>query len=555
MTVLTGKGVYGGIAIGKAVLFRRQNTSVEKRRTEDPEAEVARFHEVCRIAAEELEALSRRAQEQVGESSAQIFEIHAMMLEDEDYRSAVEDTVRGEQVCAEYAVRCASDRFAAVFSGMDDSYMNARAADIRDVSDRLIRLLEKREGSETLFGEGAEPGILCADDLSPSEAMQEDPTGILAIVTAAGSVNSHAAILARAMGIPAVTGVGELSGIRSGDRLAVDAFEGEVYLAPDGATLSRLRGRQEQEEKHRALLLQYRGLDNVTRDGRCIRVFANIQSPAELDAVHKNDAGGIGLFRSEFLFLDRPSPPGEEEQFRAYREVLRGMADKPVIVRTLDIGADKQVDYFRFAKEENPALGLRGIRLCLRHPEIFRTQLRALFRASVHGKLSVMFPMIASAWEVKEALSLCDSVREELTGEGVPVSPEIGFGIMVETPAAAMIADRLAPLVDFFSVGTNDLTQYTLAVDRQNEATAEFLDPHHEAVLRLIRHAAEGAHRYGKWIGICGELAADTTLTGEFLSMGIDELSVSPPAVLPLRAKIRETDASSDPTGGIHELR
>ena len=284
-------------------------------------------------------------------------------------------------------------------------------------------------------------------------------------------------------------------------------------------------------------------------------MFANIQSPAELDAVHKNDAGGIGLFRSEFLFLDRPSPPGEEEQFRAYREVLRGMADKPVIVRTLDIGADKQVDYFRFAKEENPALGLRGIRLCLRHPEIFRTQLRALFRASVHGKLSVMFPMIAAAWEVKEALSLCDSVREELTGEGVPVSPEIGFGIMVETPAAAMIADRLAPLVDFFSVGTNDLTQYTLAVDRQNEATAEFLDPHHEAVLRLIRHAAEGAHRYGKWIGICGELAADTTLTGEFLSMGIDELSVSPPAVLPLRAKIRETDASSDPTGGIHELR
>ena len=374
--------------------------------------------------------------------------------------------------------------------------------------------------------------------------MQAHPTGILAIVTAAGSVNSHAAILARAMGIPAVTGVGELSGIRSGDRLAVDAFEGEVYLAPDGATLSRLRGRQEQEEKHRALLLQYRGLDNVTRDGRCIRVFANIQSPAELDAVHKNDAGGIGLFRSEFLFLDRPSPPGEEEQFRAYREVLRGMADKPVIVRTLDIGADKQVDYFGLDKEDNPALGYRAIRICLTRPEIFKTQLRALYRASVYGNLGIMFPMIVSVSELEKILKICEEVKSELTAEGIEYSKTVEIGIMIETPAAAIISDQLAPMVDFFSVGTNDLTQYTLACDRQNPKVEQFCDTHHEAILGLIMLSADNAHQKNAWIGSCGELAADTTLTETFLRMGIDELSVSPTFVLKVRDAVRKINLS-----------
>ncbi len=561
MTILTGKGIYGGYTVGSAVFFRRHRSTVTDKSTiNDVEGEIERFHLARMRAIKDLKELYDEALQRIGESGAQIFEIHSMMLEDADYLSSVEKTIRIDKTNAEYAVKLASDHFSAVFSSMEDPYMSARAADIRDISNRLIRILrgDTKENEENST-ETEEKMILCADDLSPSEAMQIDKSRVLAFVTAGGSVNSHTAILSRAMGIPAVVSVGEeLMSLSDGGTIGVDAYSGKVYLAPDAATAEALREKEQKDIRSKALLQKYKGLDNVTKDGYRIELFANIQSISEVGAALSNDAGGIGLFRSEFLYLDRSAPPDEEEQFRAYRTVLQSMGDKKVVIRTLDIGADKQVDYLGLAKEENSAMGLRAIRICLTKPELFRTQLRALFRASVFGRLSIMFPMITSVAEVNEIRTFCMRIQEELRREGYAIAPKIEIGIMIETPAAALISDRLAPLVDFFSVGTNDLTQYTLALDRQNPAVTRFFDPHHEAILRLIRYAAESAHKYGKWIGICGELGADTALTEEFLRMGIDELSVSPSYILVLRDKIRNTDLSNlsnTMIGGNHGLQ
>ena len=540
MTVLTGKGVFGGIAVGRALMVRRSDTHVGRRPITDVEAEIARYVSAKERAAAELRTLYERALRDIGESGAAIFEIHGMMLEDEDYNRSVENTIRIEAVNAEVAVMTAAEHFSAIFSGMDDPYMSARAADVRDISSRLCRILE---GKSLTLPEGGEGVILCADDLAPSETMQLDRERIAAFVTAEGSVNSHTAILARTLGIPAVVGVGrELMTVSDGEALAVDSFHGKVYLHPDAHTARRLGERQKEDQRVKELLQKYKGMENVTRDGRKIEIFANIQSISEVGAALRGDAGGIGLFRSEFLYLDRTDYPDEEEQFRAYRTVLQSMGDKKVIIRTLDIGADKQVGYLGLEREENPALGLRGIRICLTRPEVFRTQLRALLRASVYGRLGIMFPMITSVAEVNEVLCLYERVRAELIAEGIAVSEHIERGIMIETPAAALISDRLAPLVDFFSVGTNDLSQYTLAIDRQNRSVARFFDEHHEGILRLVAMTADNAHRCGKWIGICGELGADTALTEQFLRMGIDELSVSPSYILPLRERVRSLD-------------
>lgn len=542
MTVWTGKGVFGGIAVGKALVLHRKSARAGKYAVTDIEAEIARYEDARARAIGELRSLYEQALRDIGESGAAIFEIHEMMLEDEDYNRSVENTIRIESVNAEYAVMTASEHFSAVFSAMDDPYMSARAADVRDISNRLCRILEGKSLSLPTEGEGI---ILCADDLAPGETMQLDRTRVAAFVTSEGSVNSHTAILARTLGIPAVVGVGaELMGVSDGEILGVDSFHGRVYVNPDEGTSEALRTRQQEDARAKALLERYKGLDNVTRDGRRIEIFANIQSIAEVGAARLNDAGGIGLFRSEFLYLDREDYPDEEEQFCAYRTVLQSMGDKKVIIRTLDIGADKQVGYFGLEREENPALGLRAIRICLTRPAVFRTQLRALLRASVYGRMGIMFPMITSVAELNETLSLYERVRRELLTEGVAVSEQIERGIMIETPAAALISDRLAPLVDFFSVGTNDLSQYTLAIDRQNRAVSRFFDEHHEAILRLVAMATENAHKYGKWIGICGELGADTTLTEQFLRMGIDELSVSPSYILPLREKVRSLNLS-----------
>lgn len=539
MITLKGKGAYGGIAIGRAAFFRRVHLFVERKNIADIEAELERFRSARETTAKELRALYSRALSDIGQSGAQIFEIHEMMLFDGDYEHMIENTIRVENVNAEYAVNTASDHFAKIFSSMDDPYMRARAADIKDVSRRLCRVLSGAN-DESVDGKNI---ILCADDLAPGETMQLDKKNILAFVTSEGSVNSHTAILARTMGIPAVVGVGDrLASFSDGTLIAVDSFIGEVYLDPDGETISRLEKKREDQRIKADLLEKYRGLDNVTLDGKRIDIFANIQSVEEVGEAIRNDAGGIGLFRSEFLYLGRDEPPDEEEQFCAYRTVLSGMGKKKVIIRTLDIGADKQAPYLNLLREENPALGMRGIRLCLTNEAIFKTQLRALFRASVFGRLGIMFPMIISVSEVDEILTLCRRVRSELASEGHRVSEDIELGVMIETPAAAMISDRLAPLVDFFSVGTNDLGQYTLAIDRQNRSVDRFFDPHHEAILRMIRIAADNAHKNGKWIGICGELGADEELVEGFLRMGIDELSVSPSCVLSLRDKIRRID-------------
>ena len=541
MITLQGKGVYGGIAIGQVSFFRRQSVNVSRQAVADAEAELRRYEKAREQATSELRELYEKALRDIGESGAQIFEIHRMMLEDDDYNDAVIHTVQTERVNAEYAVSTAAENFSTVFSSMDDPYMQARAADIRDISSRLLSALSGKATDAS--PDSPDTRIVCATDLAPSETMQLDRHRVRAFVTAEGSVNSHTAILARTMGIPAVVDVGEeLMRIADGTEAIVDGFTGHVYLEPDSATMRRMKERMEEDRRAKALLEKYKGMENITLDGTKIDVFANIQGLREVGAALLNDAGGIGLFRSEFLYLDRTDFPDEEEQFQVYKTVLQSMGGKKVVIRTLDIGADKQVGYFNLDKEENPAMGMRAIRICLTRPEVFRPQLRALLRASVFGKLAVMFPMITSVREITEINRTVDSVRAELEREGIPYSRDIEFGIMIETPAAALISDRLAPLVDFFSVGTNDLTQYTLALDRQNRSIVRFFEPHHEAVLRLIAMATEHAHKHGKWIGICGELGADPELTEVFLRMGIDELSVSPAYILRLRDKIRNTD-------------
>ncbi len=541
MTEFMGKGVYGAIAIGKISVFNRREIAVKRTHITDIEGEKARVAAAKEMAAVQLREIYEKAVKEVGETNAQIFEIHLMMLDDEDYNDSITNIIETQQVNAEYAVAATSDNFAAMFSGMDDAYMNARAADVRDISNRIIQNLNS-EKTEAVLGD--EKVIICADDLAPSETVLLDKEKVLAFVTAHGSSNSHTAILARNMNIPAVIGVGDgfLTAVRGGESAIVDGYTGEVFLEPDDETRGRLLKKQQADEEKKRLLQDLKGKENVTLDGTKINVYANISSVDNIGAVLVNDAGGIGLFRSEFLYLENTDYPTEEQQFNAYKKVLESMAGKKVIIRTLDIGADKKVDYFHLDKEDNPALGYRAIRICLTRPEIFKVQLKALYRASVYGNLGIMFPMITSVSEVERILAICDEVKSELRAGGVGFAENVETGIMIETPAAAIISDKLAPLVDFFSVGTNDLTQYTLACDRQNPNIEEFCDTHHEAVLRLIKFSAENAHKHGAWIGICGELAADTTLTETFLRMGVDELSVSPVYVLKVRDKVRQID-------------
>ncbi len=543
MTTLKGKGVYGAIALGRISVFTRREASVKRTHIEDIEAEKARLEKAKEKATEQLRTIYEKALKEVGEANAQIFEIHQMMIEDEDYNESITSIIETQSVNAEYAVAVTADNFSEMFASMDDAYMQARSADVKDISNRIISCLSDGGGSDAVSDEKV---IICADDLAPSETVQLDKDKVLAFVTAFGSSNSHTAILARNMNIPAVIGVGTelLNTVKSGVFAAVDGYTGEIFIDPDEETVARLEKKRKEDEEKKHLLQELKGKENVTLDGRKINIYANIGSVDNIGAVLANDAGGIGLFRSEFLYLESSDYPTEEQQFAAYKRVLESMAGKKVIIRTLDIGADKQVDYFGLEKEENPALGYRAIRICLTRPEIFRTQLRALYRASAYGNLGIMFPMITSVSEVEKILAMCGEVREQLIAEGVEVSDNVELGIMIETPAAAIISDRLAPMVDFFSVGTNDLTQYTLACDRQNANIEQFIDTHHEAILRLIEMSAENAHKHGAWIGICGELAADTSLTETFLRMGIDELSVSPTFVLKVRDAVRKCDLS-----------
>ena len=538
-----GKGVYGAVAVGKISVFNRQDVQVRREKTEDTASELKRLEDAKTAAIAQLQEIYEKALREVGETNAAIFEIHMMMVEDEDYNDAITEMITTQNVNAEYAVAITGDNFAKMFAAMDNAYMQARSADVKDISNRIIGCLTNGESTDT---QSDEPVIICADDLAPSETVTLDKDKVLAFVTAHGSSSSHTAILARNMNIPAIIGVGEtfLSEISDGDTAVVNGFTGEFILHPDEQTINNAEKKHEEEQEKKALLQKLKGKENITLDGKRINIYANIGSVDNIGAVLLNDAGGIGLFRSEFLYLENTDYPAEEEQFRVYKRVLESMSGKKVIIRTLDIGADKQCEYFHMPKEENPALGIRAIRLCLDRPEVFRTQLRALFRASVFGNLGIMFPMIANVWELEAILTLCDAVKAELQKDGIKYAEDTELGIMIETPAAALISDQLAPMVDFFSVGTNDLTQYTLACDRQNPAIDRFCDVHHEAILRLIEMAAENAHRHGKWIGICGELAADTSLTEDFLRMGIDELSVSPSFVLKVRDIVRNIDLS-----------
>ena len=541
MREYTGKGVYGAIAVGKISIFKKQDTVIQRTSVADTEAEKARVEAAKTAASEQLQAIYEKALKEVGETNAQIFEIHMMMLEDEDYNESIQNIIDTQKVNAEYAVSVTADNFAEMFSAMDDAYMQARAADVRDISDRIIANLT---GTAAAQNTSSEKVIICADDLAPSETVSLDKDKVLAFVTAHGSSNSHTAILARNMNIPAVIGVGSdfLKEVQDGTEAIVDGFTGEIFVEPDETTRQRLLEKQKADEEKKRLLLELKGKENVTKDGTKVNIYANIGSVDNIGAVLLNDAGGIGLFRSEFLYLENNDYPSEEQQFLAYKRVLESMAGKKVIIRTLDIGADKQVDYFHLKKEDNPAMGYRAIRICLTRPEIFKTQLRALYRASIYGNLGVMFPMITSVSELEKILAICEEVKAELREQSVTYSDTMELGIMIETPAAAIISDRLAPMVDFFSVGTNDLTQYTLACDRQNPDIEPFIDTHHEAILRLIEMSAKNAHANGAWIGICGELAADTALTETFLRMGIDELSVSPAFVLKVRDAVRNVD-------------
>jgi len=543
MTVFKGKGVYGAIASGKISIFKRNEVSVKRVSVEDTDVELARVETAKEQATAQLQEIYEKALKEVGEANAQIFAIHMMMIDDDDYNESIQSIIETQGVNAEYAVAVTADNFAEMFSSMDDEYMKARAVDVKDISNRIILCLSDS-------GESADASddkvIICADDLAPSETVLLDKDKVLAFVTAYGSSNSHTAILARNMNIPAIIGLGEefLSAVKDGQQAIVDVYTGEIFIEPDAETAEKLIEKQKADEEKKQLLQNLKGKENVTLDGKKINIYANIGSVDNIGAVLMNDAGGIGLFRSEFLYLENSDYPTEEQQFAAYKKVLESMAGKKVIIRTLDIGADKQVDYFNLAKEENPALGYRAIRICLTRPEIFKTQLRALYRASVFGTLGIMFPMITSVTELQQILAYCDEVKAELKAEGIEYSDKIELGIMIETPAAAVISDLLAPMVDFFSVGTNDLTQYTLACDRQNPNIEQFCDTHHEAILRLIEMSAQNAHKNGAWIGICGELAADTTLTERFMRMGIDELSVSPTFVLKVRNAVRNLDLS-----------
>ena len=543
MEQIFGKGVSKGVAAGPISFYRRPSGEIPRRSVTDTAAELARFHDACETAKEQLGVLHDKALAEAGEDAAMLFEAHQMMLDDLDFVESIEGLIENDRLNAEAAVSDTGAQFAEMFAAMDDSYMQARAADIRDISTRVVGILTG-EGESGIVSDV--PCIVAADDLAPSETVQLDKSLILGFITAGGSANSHTAILARTMGIPAIIGAGDaLQAEMEGKYAIIDGQTGETVIEPDDAERERLLKKQAKEKALKELLNQLKGKPNETRDGRNVMVYCNIGSPADIDAVLQNDGGGIGLFRSEFLYLQGSDYPTEDEQFEAYKTVAERMGGKRVIIRTLDIGADKQADYFHLDKEENPAMGLRAIRICLTRPEVFRTQLRALYRASAYGKIAIMFPMITSVWEVQEIKRICRNIRAELAEEGVPMADKVELGIMIETPAAVMMSAELAREVDFFSVGTNDLTQYTLAVDRQGVGLDRFFDAHHPAVLRMLRMTAENAHRAGIWIGICGELGADAELTETFLSMGIDELSVSPSAVLPLRSAIRSIDTTT----------
>ena len=541
MKVWNGKSVCKGIAMGPVVVMKKKDFSVTKIKVSDPEAEISRVTAAVDQAKSQLQEFYEKALREVGESSAMIFMVHQMLLEDETFLDAVYTGIRSEQVNAEYAVSETGNQLAEMFAGMDDDYMKERAADLKDISDRLVRILTGCERQDFCF---SEPSILLADDLAPSETMQMDQAKILAFVTVRGSENSHTAILARTMNIPALVGVPvDLDEIQDGLTAIVDGSDGRFVIEPEDAVRMEAEAKINEEHRHKLLLADLKGKENVTLDGKHIDIFANIGSVDDVKRVLEQDAGGIGLFRSEFLYLGRDTFPTEEEQFQAYRQVLQAMGDKKVIIRTLDIGADKQADYFGLEKEDNPALGYRAIRICLKQPEIFKTQLRALLRAAVYGNLSIMYPMITSAEEVEQIYQVVEEVKSELIREDIPFKvPE--QGIMIETPAAVMISDELAEMVDFFSIGTNDLTQYTLAIDRQNQKLEDFYNPHHKAIMRMIRMVVDNAHKAGKWVGICGELGADPALTETFVRMDVDELSVAPSMILNIRKIVREMTTS-----------
>lgn len=543
MEVYQGKSVFGGIAIGRISVHKKDEQQVKRVRIEDPEQEILRYRQAKQTAMEQLQGLYQKALKEVGEANAAIFEIHQMMLEDDDYNESVENIIRMQQVNAEYAVASTGDNFAQMFSAMDDDYMRARSADVKDISERVLSVLG---GRATGIAASGEPVIIVADDLAPSETVQLNKDLVLSFVTVHGSVNSHTAILARTMSIPALIGTAiPLTDDIDGKVGIVDGKNGCIYVDPDEDTLGRMQQLKLEEQENKELLQTLKGRENITIDGKKIMLYANIGNSKDLAAVLQNDAGGIGLFRSEFIYLERDTFPTEEEQFQIYRTVAETMAGKPVIIRTLDIGADKKCDYFGMEPEENPAMGCRAIRICLTRPEIFKTQLRALFRASAFGNISIMYPMIISVDELRKIKTIVAEIRQELTEQGVTFG-EPKQGIMIETPAAVMMSEELAKEVDFFSIGTNDLTQYTLAIDRQNPKLDAFYDPHHPAVLRMIQMVVENAHKAGIWAGICGELGADTTLTRRFLAMGVDELSMSPGSILPVRKIILETDVTKE---------
>ena len=540
MITIQGKGVSAGVGVGPLYFYRRATVEIHNTTVEDTDAEWHRFKGAQTGAVEQLGVLAEQARAEAGDEAAMLFETHQMMAEDLDYEEAIEDLIVNQKLNAEAAVSQVAEQFAAMFAAMDDTYMQARAADVQDVSQRIIGIL-----CGVVQGGIASdvPVLLAADDLAPSETIQLDKSKILGFITAGGSGSSHTAILARTMGIPAIVGMGDaLKPEYEGRQAIADGSTGALVIDPDDETRDRLLKKREEQLRLQRLLETLKGQENVTKDGKTVRIYCNIGSPEDVHAVQVNDGGGIGLFRSEFLYLNTKDYPTEDEQFNAYKQVLSDMDGKEVIIRTLDIGADKQIGYFNLPKEDNPAMGMRALRICLNRPEIFRVQLRALFRASAYGKLGIMFPMLTSVWEVREAKRMCEEVKRDLKHEGIPYSDDVKIGVMIETPAAAMISDRLAKEVDFFSIGTNDLTQYTLACDRQNNDLGRFYNPHHPAVLRLIQMVTENAHKNGIWVGICGELGADLTLTETFLAIGVDELSVTPRAVLPLRNAVRMTD-------------
>ncbi|MDY6007148.1 MAG: phosphoenolpyruvate--protein phosphotransferase [Gemmiger sp.] len=540
MITMQGKGVSAGVGVGPLYFYRRATVEIHNTTVEDTDAEWHRFKGAQTGAVEQLGVLAEQARAEAGDEAAMLFETHQMMAEDLDYEEAIEDLIINQKLNAEAAVSQVAEQFAAMFAAMDDTYMQARAADVQDVSQRIIGIL-----CGVVQGGIASdvPVLLAADDLAPSETIQLDKSKILGFITAGGSGSSHTAILARTMGIPAIVGMGDaLKPEYEGRQAIADGSTGALVIDPDDETRDRLLKKREEQLRLQRLLETLKGQENVTKDGKTVRIYCNIGSPEDVHAVQVNDGGGIGLFRSEFLYLNTKDYPTEDEQFNAYKQVLSDMDGKEVIIRTLDIGADKQIGYFNLPKEDNPAMGMRALRICLNRPEIFRVQLRALFRASAYGKLGIMFPMVTSVWEVREAKRMCEEVKRDLKHEGIPYSDDVKIGVMIETPAAAVISDRLAKEVDFFSIGTNDLTQYTLACDRQNNDLGRFYNPHHPAVLRLIQMVTENAHKNGIWVGICGELGADLTLTETFLAIGVDELSVTPRAVLPLRNAVRMTD-------------